>query len=99
MSFLERVDKNIAKLEKRIEKEEMHIVQLDEKFTAKKISKAKLNIEKRKIHDKIKAMRSRIQTLKGIAVKEKQHIEEKAEEKKKKEEEKLKKKQKKKEKE
>ena len=95
MGFLERLEKNIAKLEKRIEKEELKIVQLQEKFENKKITKAKLNIERRKIYDRIKAIRSRVQTLKGITVKEKQHLEEKAEEKKKKEEEKEKKKKKK----
>ena len=96
MGFLERLDKNIAKLEKRIEKEEMKIAHLEGKFNSKKITKAKLNIEKRKIYDRIKAMRSRVQTLKGITVKEKQHIEERAEEKEKKREEKEKKKKKKK---
>lgn len=73
----------------------MRIVHLEEKFESKKITKAKLNIEKRKIFERIKAMRSRIQTLKGMTVKEKQHLEEKAEEKKEKEEEKEKKKEKK----
>lgn len=95
MAFLDRLNKNISKLENRIEKEEMKIVQLQEKYESKKITKAKMNIEKRKIYDKIKAMRARVQTLKGLTVKEKQHIEEKAEEKKNKEEEKIKKKEKK----
>ena len=95
MAFLDRLNKNIAKLEKQIEKEEAKIAQLHEKFESKKITKAKMNIEKRKIYDKIKAMKARVQTLKGLTVREKQHLEEKAEEKKKKEEEKMKKKEKK----
>ena len=59
MGFLERIEKNITKLEKRIAKEETKIAQLEEKFQSKKITKAKLNIEKRKIYDKIKSMKAR----------------------------------------
>jgi len=89
MSFLERNEKNIQKVEKRIEKEEGKIISLQEKYQAKKITKAKFNIEKRKIEEKIKMMRARIQQLHGLGVKERKHIEEKA---KKKEEKKEKKK-------
>ena len=94
MTFLQRLEKNIAKYEKRIEKEEMKIAQLGTKFENKKITKAKLNIETRKIRDRIKAMKARIQTLRGMTVKEKQHLEEKAEEKREKKEKKEKKKEK-----
>jgi len=72
----------------------MKIVQLETKFENKKITKAKLNIETRKIRDRIKAMKARIQTLRGMTVKEKQHLEEKAEEKREKKEKKEKKKEK-----
>ena len=75
MGFLERINKNIAKLEKRIAKEETKIAQLEEKFQSKKITKAKLNIEKGKIYDKTKSMKARVQTLKGFTVKEKKHQE------------------------
>ena len=84
MSFLTRLDKNIKKMEKRIENEESKIQKLDEKYNDKKITKAKFNIEKRKIHDKIKSLRARHQTLKGLVVKEIHHHEEKEKKKEKK---------------
>ena len=92
MGFIERVDKNISKLGKRISKEESKIAILNKKFEEKKITKAKLNLEHNKINEKIKALKTRIQTLKGIIVKEKQHQEKKEEDRKKKEEKKIKKK-------
>jgi len=92
MSFLKRLEKSISKMEKRIENEEEKVKKLEEKYNDKKITKAKFNIEKRKIQDKIKSLRARHQTLKGLVVKEIHHQEEKAEEKEKKKEEKLKKK-------
>jgi len=91
MTFIGRLERNIAKLEKRIEKEQIRIGRLKEKCDSKKITKAKFNIEKRKIEEKIKAMNSRIRVLQGGVTKEKRHIEEKAEEKRKKKEEKKKK--------
>ena len=56
MGFIERLERNIAKLEKRIEKEQMRIEHLRQKCESKKITKAKFNIEKRKIEERIKAM-------------------------------------------
>ena len=92
MGFKERLEKNIAKIEKRIKKEEIKIEHLQEKLNSKKITKAKFNIEKRKIDDKIRIMKRRTSDLHGWTVKEKHHQDEKAEEKKKKKEEKKKKK-------
>ncbi len=92
MGFRERLDKNIVKLEKRIEKEEIRIEHLQDKYKNKKITKAKFNIEKRKIDDKIRTMKRRMSDLHGWTVKEKHHLEEKAEEKQKKKEKKKKKK-------
>ena len=92
MGFRERLDKNIAKLEKRIKKEEIRIEHLQDKYKNKKITKAKFNIEKRKIDDKIRTMKRRMSDLHGWTVKEKHHQEEKAEEKQKKKEKKKKKK-------
>jgi hypothetical protein len=95
MGFIERLEKNIAKLEKRIEKEQMKITQLTERCESKKITKAEHNIKKRQVEEKIHAMNARIRVLQGGIVREKQHQEEKAEEKEKKQEEKDKKKEKK----
>ncbi len=77
MGFLQRLERNIHKLEKRIEKEQIRISQLQQRFELKKITKADLTIKKRHHEDRIKALQSRIQTLKGMTVKEKQHQEEK----------------------
>ena len=70
MTFIDRLERNIAKLEKRIEKEQIRIGRLKEKCDSKKITKAKFNIEKRKIEEKIKAMNSRIRVLQGGMTKE-----------------------------
>ena len=90
--FLKRLEKNIQRYEKRIEKEEMRIVTLHEKCDNKKITRAEFNLKKREIETRIKALNSRIRSLQGMGVKEKQHLEEKEEEKIKKKEEKEKKK-------
>jgi len=84
MGFKERLEKSIAKLEKKIKKEEMRIEHLHDKYNSKKITKAKYNIEKRKIEDRIRTMKRRTSDLHGWTVKEKHHQEEKAEEKQKK---------------
>ena len=91
MGFIERLERNIAKLEKRIEREEHKIQNLREKCEQKKITKADFNIKKRHIDERINAMKSRIRVLQGGMTKEKRHQEEKAEEKRKKKEEKEKK--------
>jgi two-component system chemotaxis sensor kinase CheA len=49
MGFIERMEKNIAKLEKRIQKEEMGIARLAEKSESKKITKADFTLKKRVI--------------------------------------------------
>jgi len=92
MGFIERMEKNIAKLGKRIQKEEMGIARLAEKCESKKITKADFTIKKRVIEERINGMKSRMRVLQGGIVREKQHQEEKAEEKEKKKEEKEKKK-------
>lgn len=81
MGFKERLERNIAKKEKHIEIEELRIVRLKEKYDVKKITKAKYNIEKRKIDEKIRTLKRRIRDLQGWTVKEKHHQEEKAEKK------------------
>ncbi len=95
MGFIERLERNIAKLEKKIEKEEQKIAQLEAKCDSKKITKAEFNIKRKRHDDQIHAWSSRIRVLQGGIVREKQHIEERAEEKEKKKEEKEKKKEKK----
>ena len=92
MGFIERMEKNIAKLEKRIQKEEMGIARLTEKCESKKITKADFTIKKRIIEERMNGMKSRMRVLQGGIVREKQHQEERAEEKEKKKEEKEKKK-------
>jgi hypothetical protein len=92
MGFIERLEKNIAKLEKKIEKEQLKIAALNERCESKKITKAEFNLKKRHHDEHIHAFSSRIRVLQGGIVREKQHIEEKAEEKEKKKEEKEKKK-------
>lgn len=95
MGFIDRLEKNIAKLEKKIEKEEMRIAQLEAKCEGKKITKAEFCLKKRHHDERVHAYSARIRVLQGGIVREKQHIEEKAEEKEKKKEEKEKKKDKK----
>jgi two-component system chemotaxis sensor kinase CheA len=92
MGFIERMEKNIAKLQKRIEKEQMRITHLAEKCESKKITKADFNIKKRIIEERMNGMKSRMRVLQGGIVREKQHQEDRAEEKEKKKEEKEKKK-------
>jgi len=92
MGFIQRLERNIAKLEKQIEKERMKIVELETKCDNKKITKADFNLKKKQHEERIHAWSSRIRVLQGGIVREKQHQEEKAEEKKKKKEEKEKKK-------
>lgn len=95
MGFIDRLEKNITKLEKKIEKEEMRIAQLEAKCEGKKITKAEFCLKKRHHDERVHAYSARIRVLQGGIVREKQHIEEKAEEKEKKKEEKEKKKEKK----
>jgi len=92
MGFIERLEKQIAKLEKRIEKEQVKLTQLGARCDSKKITKADFSIKKRQYDEKIHAMNARIRVLQGGIVREKTAQEEKAEEKEKKQEEKEKKK-------
>ncbi len=92
MGFIERLEKNIATLEKKIEKEELKIASLQAKCDGKKITKAEFVLKKRQHDDHIHAWSSRIRVLQGGIVREKKHQEDKAEEKQKKQEEKDKKK-------
>lgn len=92
MAFIDRLERNIAKLEKRIQNEHARITKLEEKCEAKKITKADYNIKRRESDERIRGWTSRISTLKGGIVREKKHLEEKQEEKDKKREEKEKKK-------
>lgn len=82
MGFIQRLEKNISKLEKRIEKERVRVSELEAKCDNKKITRAGLSIKKRQCDERIHAMNSRIRVLQGGIVREKQHIEERAEEKK-----------------
>lgn len=92
MSFIKRLEKNIAKIEKSIAKEKKKIEDLRVKCEAHKITRAEFNIKKKKIEEIIRNMDSRLRVLRGGIAKEKRYQEEKAEEKKKKKEEKEKKK-------
>lgn len=77
MGLMKRVDREIAKLEKKIQKEHMRLEKLEQQYKDKKITKAKLHMGKKDIEQKIKNYKNRIGTLKGLAVKEKHNIEEK----------------------
>jgi hypothetical protein len=88
MGFIERLEKNIAKLEKKIEKEQLKIAALNERCEHKKITKAEFNLKRRHHDEHIHAFSARIRVLQGGIVREKQHIEDRAEEKEKKKEEK-----------
>jgi hypothetical protein len=92
MTFIERLEKNIAKLEKKIEKEQLKIAALQERCEGKKITKAEFNLKRRHHDEHIHAFSARIRVLQGGIVREKQSIEDKAEEKEKKKKEKEKKK-------
>ena len=92
MGFIERLEKNIAKLQKKIEKEQLKIAALEERCESKKITKAEFNLKRRHHDEHIHAFSARIRVLQGGIVREKQSIEDKAEEKEKKKEEKEKKK-------
>jgi len=81
MSFVGRLNREIAKLEKHIEKEKMQIENLHDKLENKKITGGEFNIKKKKIEEKIRSMDSRIRILHGGIAKEKRHLEEKTEEK------------------
>ena len=91
MSFLKRLEKKIDVKEKQIEKQRHEIDNIKEKFDSGKITRAKYNIKKNKIEEKIKTLNARMRVLQGGMAREKRHQEEVAEEKKKKKEKKGKK--------
>lgn len=88
MGFIQRLERNIAKLEKRIQKEGEKIASLQQKYESHKITPAEFNLKKRKIDDHIRDLNSRLRVLQGGIAKEKRLEEERKEEKKKKKEEK-----------
>ena len=92
MGFIERLEKNIVKLQKKIEREELKIAQLSAKCDGKKITKAEFVLKKRAHEEHIHAWSSRVRVLQGGIVREKQHQKDKAEEKQKTKDEKDKKK-------
>ena len=79
MSFLGRLERNIKKLERNIEKKQKQIENLYDKLESKKITGGEFTIKKKHIEGKIRAMDSRMRVLKGGLVREKHHLEEKAE--------------------
>ena len=60
MSFVGRLERNIAKLEKNIEKEQKQIEELHDKLESKKITSAEFTIKKKRIEAKTRAMDSRM---------------------------------------
>ena len=88
MSFLKRLEKKIDVKEKQIEKQRHEIDNIKEKFDSGKITRAKYNIKKNKIEEKIKTLNARMRVLQGLHTKERRHQEKVAEKKKKKKEEK-----------
>ena len=56
MGFIERLEKNITKLETKIEKEQMKLAQLEVKCEGKKITKAEFCLKKRPHDERIHAM-------------------------------------------
>ncbi len=83
MGLIGRLERNIVKLEKKIEKEQMKIENLHEKCERKKITKAEFNIKEKHIEEKIHAMKSEMGSLHGEIDKANRHLEEKAKENKK----------------
>jgi hypothetical protein len=77
MSFINRLEKNIIKKEKAIEKEKLNLSDLKDKLDSNELTRAKYNLKKSKIENKIRIMNSRMRTLKGMMIKEKKHLEEK----------------------
>ena len=81
MSFIGRLERNIEKLEKHIEKEHNKTSELFKKYCDKKMTHAEFNLKSEKIERKIREMDSRKRVFQGAIAKEKRHLEEKAEKK------------------
>lgn len=77
MSFIARLEKNITKRKKTIEKENEKLTDLKNKLNSNELTRATYNIKKGKIENKIRTIDARIRTLKGMVIKEKKIIEEK----------------------
>ncbi|MCJ2513778.1 MAG: hypothetical protein LN408_04990 [Candidatus Thermoplasmatota archaeon] len=77
MSFINRLEKNITKRGKTIEKENEKLTDLKNKLNSNELTRATYNIKKGKIENKIRILDARIRTLKGMVIKEKKIIEEK----------------------
>ncbi len=80
-SIINRLEKNIEKLNERIKKNEKKIQELREKLDAKKITRAEFNIKKRKYEDRIHGINARIRILHGGIAREKREAEKKKKEK------------------
>jgi len=91
MSFIKRLERNIAKKEKVIETEKRKIEELKDKCDSHSITRAEYKIKKNRIEEKIRSLNSRMRVLQGGITKEKKHLEEKEKEKMRKKEEKGKK--------
>lgn len=77
MSFINRLEKNITKRGKTIEKENEKLTDLKNKLNSNELTRATYNIKKGKIENKIRILDARIRTLKGMVIKEKKIMEEK----------------------
>jgi len=77
MSFINRLEKNITKRGKTIEKENEKLTDLKNKLNSNELTRATYNIKKGKIENKIRTLDARIRTLKGMVIKEKKIMEEK----------------------
>ncbi len=77
MIFINRLEKNITKRGKTIEKENEKLTDLKNKLNSNELTRATYNIKKGKIENKIRILDARIRTLKGMVIKEKKIMEEK----------------------
>ena len=77
MSFINRLEKNITKRGKTIEKENQKLTDLKNKLNSNELTRATYNIKKGKIENKIRTLDARIRTLKGMVIKEKKIMGEK----------------------
>ncbi len=90
--FIKRLEKNIVRCERDIEKFNEKIGELQKKCEEHKITKANFNIKKGKYEERIHGFNSRIRVLRGGIAREKRNEEEKREKKEKEKAEKEKKK-------
>ena len=81
MSLAGRLERNIVKLKKNIEKDHEKIDEIGAKCESHNITRGKFSVKRKHIEEKIRAMDSRMRVLQGGIAKDKRHLEEKAEEK------------------